>query len=145
MPTLYLMIPVCVPLGALWVPAGFGGLAWGILLSLQAACAWPTFRLLCALVAEHSGTTWGKSCSGFICLISPQRQMGSLTGAWEVKSIHRHANISGGHMQGFFWECQLHYPTAKPSGIHASPGCLGLKVLFAICKKDQKQTDLSFA
>lgn len=89
-PTLYLMIPVCVPLGALWIPAGFRGWAWSILLSLQAACAWPTFRLLCALMAEQSGSTWGKSCDGFIRLISPQRQMGSFTGAWEVKSIQRH-------------------------------------------------------
>lgn len=65
--------------------------------------------------------------------------------AGEVKSIHRHANTSGGHMQDFSWECQLRYPTAQPSGIHASPGCLWLKVLFTISKKDHKQTDLSFA
>lgn len=82
------------------------------LLSLQAAWAWPTFRLLRALLAEHLGSAWGKSCEGFIRLISPQRQMGSFTGAWEVESIHRHANVSGGHVQGCFWECQLCYPAA---------------------------------
>lgn len=33
------MIPVCLPWRALWIPAGFSSWAWGILLSLQAACA----------------------------------------------------------------------------------------------------------
>lgn len=102
-----------VPLRVLWIPAGFSSWAWGILLSLQAARAWATFRLLCALVAEHLGSAWGKSCGGFIRWISPQRQMGSFTGAWEVKSIHRHANVSAGHVQGCFWECQLCYPTPE--------------------------------
>lgn len=125
-----LMIPVFTPLGALWTPASFGGSAGGIPLSLQEACAWPTSRIMCSRVTEHTGTTWGKSCGGFICLISPQWQMGLSTGAWEVKSIHRHANRSGEHMQGFFWERQLRYPAAKPSVVHASPGCWRWKGLL---------------
>ena len=100
MSALYLMIPVWVPLGALRSPAGFGGLAWGIPLSLQAASAWPRFSLLCALMAEHLGTTWGKGCGGVIRWISPQQQMGSSTSACEVKSVCRRVSTPGGHLQG---------------------------------------------
>lgn len=73
-------------------------------------------------VAEHLGSAWGKSWEGFIRLISPQRQMGSFAGAWEVKSIHRHANVSAGHVQGCFWECQLCYPTAELFVHHLAVG-----------------------